>query len=184
MDASTGSRQNLKFMKSTFVTGVAFCVILGSLVNATQAADVRQPRIVNLYNFVRNSDYRLPNSEEVLYQATRHQIDLIEPTRLPATWALQYDALMNPRYQKLFKEQLGKQDEIAAWWEIPRPLAEKAGLKWRGQHDWDSTANVGFSPGYTPDERRKFVHPNAARGPHEKNSVASPVCHRCKDYSE
>ena len=47
--------------------------------------------------------------------------------------------------------------EIAAWWEIPRPLAEKAGLKWRGRFDWDWAANVGFSPGYTPAERRKLV---------------------------
>ena len=123
-----------------------------------QSAHASQPRIVNIYNFVRNSDYRLPNSEAVLYEATRQQIQLIKPTRLPATWALQYDALINPRYQKLFKEQLGTNDEIAAWWEIPRPLAEKAGLKWRGhQHEWDSAANVGFSPGYTPAERRKLV---------------------------
>ena len=34
---------------------------------------------------------------------------------------------------------------------------EKAGLKWRGRFDWDWAANVGFSPGYTPEERRKLV---------------------------
>jgi hypothetical protein len=33
---------------------------------------------------------------------------------------LQYDALINTRYQKLFKEQLGTNNEIAAWWEIPQ----------------------------------------------------------------
>jgi hypothetical protein len=112
------------------------------------------PRIVNIYNFVRNSDSRIPNSQEVLYEATTQQIQLIKQANLPATWALQYDALINPRYQKLFKEQLGSKDEIAAWWEIPRPLAENAGLKWRGRFDWDWVANVGFSPGYTPEERR------------------------------
>ncbi len=37
------------------------------------------------------------------------------------------------------------------------PLAEKAGIKWRGEHEWDPAANVGFSPSYTPDERRKLV---------------------------
>ena len=121
-------------------------------------AGASQLRIVNIYNFVRNSDYRLANSEDVLYEATRKEIQLIKPTGLPVTWALQYDALMNPRYQKLFKEQVGTNDEIAAWWELPRPLVEKAGLKWRGHnHEWDSTANVGFSPGYTPEERRKLV---------------------------
>lgn len=129
-----------------------------ALAVSLQPADAREPRIVNIYNFVRNSDYRLANSETILFETTRKQIELIKPTGLPATWALQYDALINPRYQKLFKEQLGTNDEIAAWWEIPRPLTERAGLKWRGHnHEWDSTANVGFSPGYTPDERRKLV---------------------------
>ncbi|MEO5916256.1 MAG: hypothetical protein ABIS50_18605 [Luteolibacter sp.] len=117
-----------------------------------------QPRIVNLYNFIRNSDYRLQNSEDILFDTTKRQIELIKPTHLPATWALQYDALINPKYQALLKEQAGPDDEIAAWWEIPRQLVQKAGLKWRGHdHDWDSTANVGFSPGYSPDERRKLV---------------------------
>ena len=120
-------------------------------------AHAREPRIVNLYNFVRNSDYRLADSQEVLFQTTRQQIELLKQAGLPATWALQYDALINPRYQQLFKAQLGRRDEIAAWWEIPQPLAEKAGLKWRGQHEWDPAADVGFSPGYTPDERRRLV---------------------------
>src|ERR1039457_5366394 len=134
--------------------------MLGGVVLADdlQPTLVGKPRIVNLYNFIRNADYRLANSEDVLYEATRKQIELIKPTGLPVTWALQYDALINPRYQKLLKEQAGTNDEIAAWWEIPRPLTDKAGLKWRGhQHEWDSTANVGFAPGYTPEERRKLV---------------------------
>ncbi len=141
----------LKALFTSLMLGTVF------LKNAAPPARAAEPRIVNIYNFVRNSDYRLAHSEDVLYEATRQEIQLIKPTGLPATWALQYDALINPRYQKLFKEHLGAKDEIAAWWEIPQPLAEKAGIKWRGQHEWDSQANVGFSPGYTPDERRKLV---------------------------
>jgi hypothetical protein len=138
--------------------GPAFLMLCGvGLADTLEQAEAAKPRIVNIYNFVRNSDYRVPNSEEVLYETTRQQIQLIKEANLPATWALQYDALINPRYQQLFKEQLGSRDEIAAWWEIPQPLAEKAGLKWRGRHEWDPTANVGFSPGYTPEERRKLV---------------------------
>jgi hypothetical protein len=124
---------------------------------AEAPAQASSPRIVNIYNFIRNSDFRLTNSEEILFDCTRRQIKLLKNAGLPATWALQYDALMNPRYQQLLKEQLRPNDEIAAWWEIPRQLAEKAGLKWRGRHDWDPVANVGFSPGYSPDERRKLV---------------------------
>jgi hypothetical protein len=116
-----------------------------------------EPRIVNIYNFIRHSDFRLKNSEEVMFDCTRRQIELLKSANLPGTWALQYDALIDPRYQSLLKEQLRPSDEIAAWWEIPQPLAEKAGIPWRGKHEWDPVANVGFSPGYTPDERRKLV---------------------------
>ncbi len=147
--------KTLRLFKAVGFGFLAFCNVF--LADTLQPVDASEPRIVNIYNFVRNSDYRIPNSEDVLYETTRQQIQLIKQANLPATWALQYDALINPRYQKLFKEQLGPNDEIAAWWEIPQPLAEKAGLKWRGQHEWDSTANVGFSPGYTPGERRKLV---------------------------
>jgi hypothetical protein len=148
----------MKIVHAILASSVSLLMLCGfCLADTLQAADTGEPRIVNIYNFIRNSDYRLPNSEEVLYEATRQEIDLTKQAGLPATWALQYDALINPRYQKLLKEQLGTHDEIAAWWEIPRPLAEKAGLTWRGRHEWDPTANVGFSPGYTPDERRKLV---------------------------
>ena len=137
---------------------LAVLLCAAPLVLTAAETPVPAPRIVNLYNFVRNSDYRVPNSEQVLFETTRQQIQLVNSAGLPATWALQYDALINPRYQKLFKEQLGTNDEIAGWWEIPRPLVEKAGLKWRGRFDWDWAANVGFSPGYTPEERRRLVN--------------------------
>ena len=129
------------------------CVVLFLFEGKTTAS----PRIVNIYNFVRNSDSRIQNSQDVLFEATEQQIRLLKDAELPATWALQFDALINPRYQKLLKEQLGPRDDVAAWWELPRPLVEKAGLKWRGRFDWDWAANVGFSPGYTPEERRKLV---------------------------
>lgn len=139
-------------MKHLRLSSIALSLALGGAACAAES-----PRIVNLYNFIRNSDYRVKDSESVLFDATNRQIDLIKPTGLPATWALQYDALINPKYQALLK-QLPANHEIAAWWEIPRPLVEKAGIRWRGHnHEWDSTANVGFSPGYTPDERRKLV---------------------------
>ena len=136
---------------------IIFLGLFSPLLALSQPANAAEPRIVNIYNFIRNSDFRLRDSEEVLLDCTRHQIELLKSNNLPATWALQYDALINPRYQKLLKERLGTGDEIAAWWEIPQPLAEKAGLKWRGRHEWDPEAHVGFSPGYTPEERRRLV---------------------------
>lgn len=116
-----------------------------------------QPHIVSLYNFVRERDFRLPDSEAVLFNATTQQVQLIKQANLHATWALEYDALMDTNYQNYFRQELGTNDEIAAWWEIPQELVEKAGLTWRGQHHWDPVANVGFSPGYTPAERIRLV---------------------------
>lgn len=146
-------------IKKTSCAGVAAVLCgLAAVSHAEPAKTPAQPRIVNIYNFIRNSDYRMQDSENIMFETTRKQIELIKPTGLPATWALQYDALINPRYQALLKEQVPPNHEIAAWWEIPRPLVVKAGIKWRGHnHEWDSTANIGFSPGYTPDERRKLV---------------------------
>ncbi|HUE35802.1 MAG TPA: hypothetical protein VMO20_00320, partial [Candidatus Acidoferrum sp.] len=112
---------------------------------------------MNIYNFVRDNDFRIPDSRRVLFEATTNQIQLIRQANLPATFALQYDALMDTNYQKLFKKQLPRNCEIAAWWEIPQELVEKAKLKWRGDHEWDPQADVGFSPGYTPGERCKLV---------------------------
>ena len=145
------------FLLRTLVIFILVVVGYLNVASMATAKETKEPRIVNIYNFIRNSDFRLTNSEDVLFDCTRHQIELLKSANLPATWALQYDALINPRYQKLLKEKLGTNDEIAAWWEIPQPLAEKAGIKWRGRYEWDPVANVGFSPGYTPEERRKLV---------------------------
>ncbi|MGC4103745.1 hypothetical protein [Ferruginibacter sp.] len=77
--------------------------------------------------------------------------------KLGGTFLLQYDALMEPKYQQLLKKLPKNSFEIGAWWEIPQPLVEKAGLKWRGRYPWDWHADVGFSTGYTPAERELLI---------------------------
>ena len=51
-------------LKNSFLLLILCCVFL---VDPVQSADASEPRIVNIYNFVRNSDYRVPHSEDVLY---------------------------------------------------------------------------------------------------------------------
>lgn len=114
------------------------------------------PRIVNIVNFVRQNDYRLENSEALLLDATVKELALVEKYRLPATFLLQYDALVDTKYQELFSKKR-KNIEIGAWWEITQPQIEAAGLKWRGNHRWVSTANIAFTTGYTQAERKKLV---------------------------
>ena len=121
-------------------------------------ANSDHPKIINIINFVRLLEPRDPAiTKEVLYQTVVSQLEIMKEYKLKGTFLLQYDALIDPRYQKLFKDLPGDSIEIGAWWEIPQPLVEKAGLKWRGRYPWDWHADVGFSTGYTPEEREKLI---------------------------
>lgn len=115
------------------------------------------PRIINIVNFIRQTDYRMENSDALMFEAVEKQIDLVNKYDFPATFLFQYDALINPEYQKLMKTKLSSNNEIGAWWEITQPHVEAAGMKWRGEHSWVSTANIAFTPGYTLEEREKLV---------------------------
>ncbi|GAB3327102.1 hypothetical protein GCM10027299_27190 [Larkinella ripae] len=117
-----------------------------------------EPKIVNIVNFIRLLEPRDPKiTLEVLYQTVVKQVELMKRYQLGGTFLLQYDALIDPRYQKLLKSLPKGTFEIGAWWELPQPLVEKAGLRWRGRFPWDWHADVGFSTGYTPAEREKIV---------------------------
>jgi len=139
------------------------CIVLIGLIGSfakafPQGKSTGTPRIVNIVNFIRLLEPRDPKiTEDVLYQTVVKQVALMKQYKLPGTFLLQYDALMDPRYQQLLAALPKGSFEIGAWWEIPQPLVEKAGLKWRGRYPWDWRANIGFSTGYTPAEREKLI---------------------------
>lgn len=116
-----------------------------------------QPRIINIVNFIRQTDYRVEDSDRKLYETVCRQVELVNRYDLPATFLLEYDALINPLYQELLKTKLRNGAEIGAWWELTQPHIEAAGLKWRGEHPWVSHANIAFSTGYTKEERERLV---------------------------
>jgi hypothetical protein len=114
-------------------------------------AQKRSPRIVNIINFIRQCEPRIDwITEEVLYETVVEQIEILRKHRLKGTFLLQYDALIDARYQKLLKALDADTFEIGAWWEIPQPLVENSGYKWRGRYPWDWHADVGFATGYSP----------------------------------
>ncbi|OJV40813.1 MAG: hypothetical protein BGO29_14660 [Bacteroidales bacterium 36-12] len=117
----------------------------------------KSPRIINIINFIRQTDYRLENADEQLFETVMEQIKLVNKYDFPATFLFQYDALINPAYQKLMKTRLNSKCEIGAWWEITQPHVEAAGIEWRGNHSWVSTANIAFTTGYSPEERERLV---------------------------
>jgi hypothetical protein len=141
------------------VVAVALCCAFVSDANLTPAPKGNDhSKIVNIVNFIRLLEPRDPKiTEDVLYQTVVKQVEILKKYKLQGTLLLQYDALMDGRYQKLLKGLDPADFEIGAWWEIPQPMVEKAGMKWRGRYPWDWHADIGFSTGYTPAEREKLA---------------------------
>jgi hypothetical protein len=149
-------------MRNNKSLGIFMCLLLCALSFAANSQDLKNqrdhPKIVNIVNFIRLLEPRDSSiTEDVLYQTVVKQVAIMKKYNLGGTFLLQYDALLDPRYQKLLKSLPRGSFEIGAWWEIPQPLVENAGLKWRGRYPWDWRANIGFSTGYTPAEREKLA---------------------------
>lgn len=147
-----------------FCISIGLLGVMGGCTQKPSASQLQQvvaespsPRIINIINFIRQTDYRVENSDSLLYQTVEEQLKLVNKYNLPATFLLQYDALIKPEYQHLLKSRLNKKSEVGGWFEITQPQVEDAGLKWRGEHSWVSHANIAFSTGYTPEEREKLV---------------------------
>ncbi len=132
--------------------------LLAGLFLASCQQEREQPRIVNIVNFIRQTEPRIPEfTDEVLYQTVVSQVEELNKYQFKSTFLLQYDALINPKYQKLLTEGTVPGTEIGGWWVITQRHVEAAGLDWRGRYPWDWHADVGFSSGYTPEEREKLV---------------------------
>lgn len=131
---------------------------LGVFAQPSAANQQAEPKIVNIVNFIRDIEPRDGTiTKDVLYQTVVNQIKLMKQYHLGGTFLLQYDALIDKRYQDLLKTLPKDEFEIGGWWELPQPLIEKAGIKWRGKYAWDWHSDVGFSVGYTPAEREKII---------------------------
>jgi hypothetical protein len=140
------------FKKSAIGKIILACLMCFYALSAS--AQKAAPKIVNIVNFIR---LLAKITQDVLYQTVVQQVEIMKKYNLGGSFLLQYDALMDKRYQTLLATLPKNSFEIGAWWEIPQPLVEKAGLKWRGRYPWDWHADVGFSTGYTQAERKKLI---------------------------
>ena len=122
---------------------------------------MKKTTIVNIYNFIRMSHVEPSYFIEDDFETIRNQLIQVKQYGLPGTYALKYDALMEPRYQELLREYLDDNDEISAWWEITEPLCRKAGVPFRGksakQEEYDDRVDSAYCVGYSPDERKHLV---------------------------
>lgn len=115
---------------------------------------MKNRQIVNIINFIRAVE---PRVEVDLLEPVQEQIKLMKKHNLKGTFLLQYDALILPEYSSLLKSLDKEQFEIGVWHEIVEPMAEKAGILWRGRYPWDWHAHCGFSVGYTKAERERLI---------------------------
>lgn len=116
-------------------------------------------RVVNIMNFVRRIDERKEISYEPMFQTTERELELVNEYGLDNTFLLQYDALIDPNYQKLFKEKATERTELGLWYEIVEPLTTACGMPYNSAYGWKWDWHIipGFSMAYTPAEREKLI---------------------------
>jgi hypothetical protein len=128
-------------------------IVPASAATAQQRKDISVNGIVNIINFIRGVEPRNPGLDLVL--PVQKQLEVTSELGLPATWLLQYDALIDDRFISVLRKALAGH-EIGAWLEIPEPLVRAAGLIWRGRFPWDWECQVDFTISYTPTERERL----------------------------
>ncbi len=119
-------------------------------------------QIINIVNFVRECEPRYANdypdyAREYLLDTTKKQIELMEKYQFSGTFLLQYDALIDPKYQELMKSLDPARYEIGIWHEIVQPMTKACGIAWTGRWEWDWHCHCGFPIGYTKEQREALI---------------------------
>ena len=117
---------------------------------------MKNGNLVNIINFIRAVEPR-PGRTIDLFEPVREQMALAKQYALPTTWLLQYDALVKGPFVEFLKREMPEEHEAGIWFEVVEEMAEAAGIEWRGRWSWDWHTDVGFSVGYTPEEREKLA---------------------------
>ena len=121
---------------------------------------MKKTAIVHVYNFIRMSHTEPSRFLMDDFDTLRRILILVKQYGFPGTYALKYDALMEPRYQELLKEYLDENDELGAWWEITEPLCRRAGVSFhdtRQEIEYDDRVDSAYCLGYTPEDRKLLV---------------------------
>lgn len=129
---------------------------LTTLMNMDTPGDNGAVRCINVVNFIRGVE---PRFETDLLLPVREQIAIIKRHKLPATWLLQFDAMVTGDFVKFLKDNMPKDHEVGFWFEMNQKHCEAAGVAWRGRpgFEWDHFPPVAFTIGYTPEERIKLA---------------------------
>ena len=116
-------------------------------------------KIASIMNFARQVDQRMEDSENILFNATRAELEMVNEFGLDNTFLLQYDVLCDPRYAELFREKGTERTELGIWYEIVEPLTSACGLPYKSERGWRWDWHIvpGFSMAYIPHERELLI---------------------------
>lgn len=113
-------------------------------------------RCINIVNFIRAVE---PRFETDLLLPVQKQMDLIVRYDFPATWLLQFDALVSGPFVDYLKKRMRPNHEVGFWFEMNEMHCRAAGVPWRGRpgYEWDHLPFVAFTIGYTKEERVRLA---------------------------
>lgn len=123
--------------------------------NITFRLVISVKNIMNIVNFARGCEPR-KNDDSYLIPTLETELEYSEKYGFPTTVLLQYDALIKEEYRALV-EKYSDIVEIGLWIEIVEPLVVGSGYEWRGRFPWDWFNDVGFTVGYTREERKVLL---------------------------
>ncbi|MFM7186741.1 MAG: hypothetical protein ACKO14_02880 [Armatimonadota bacterium] len=113
-------------------------------------------RCINIVNFIRAIEPRFTTD---LLLPVQKQMEIIKASGLPATWLLQYDALVSGPFVAYLKQNMPETHEVGLWFEMNEMHCYAADVAWRGRpgYEWDHIPHVAFTIGYTEAERIKLA---------------------------
>ena len=154
-----GQTESHRPTRREVIVGLISTAVATSIFPPTPAdADLAYPalRAINIMNFIRAEE---PREKMDLFSPVREQMAQIKAYGFPATWLLQYDALVEGPFVEFLKAEMQPNHEVGIWFEMNRKICEDAGIAWRGNPDWewDYHVPVAYAIGYTPEERRKLA---------------------------
>ncbi len=167
MPSNENNENNPLYPRRAVVQG-ALKIMIGStaaqVFGESATTSVNKPmahRAINIMNFIRGDE---PREKTDLMEPVREQMALIKAHSFPATWLLQYDALVDGPFVEFLKTEMPASHEVGIWFEMNRRICDDAGIAWRGNPDWewDYHVPVAYPIGYTPDERRRLADTAAA----------------------
>jgi len=123
---------------------------------ASPRPTAKSVRCINIINFIREIE---PRFKMDMLLPVQRQMEIIREHDLPATWLLQFDALVSGPFVPFLKDQMAKNQEVGFWFEMNEKHCKAAEVAWRGRpgYEWDHLPSVAFTLGYTKEERVKLA---------------------------